>query len=274
MNTGPTLTLVTGRRWSIGELARASGLTVRTLRHYDEIGLVVAGERTASGHRRYTDVDLRRLYQVRALRGLGLSLEEIATVLHRTTEDDLATLRELLSTELQQLDTQAQRITQLRHHIAGLLAQLTDSTMPDPGQFMTALGMAGMGEAYFGPQQRDVLRRGGEVQPAALAEADRTEALALLKHIRQHQLNGTPVDDPEVQALTRRIDDIGMSVHGGDERVILTANRMWRDNRTEISRALDLPASDQAPDLVDYLRQARRARSTTRAVPTVVPDLG
>jgi MerR family transcriptional regulator, thiopeptide resistance regulator len=37
----------TGRRWSIGELARASGLTVRALRHYDEIGLLTAGERTA-----------------------------------------------------------------------------------------------------------------------------------------------------------------------------------------------------------------------------------
>ncbi|GII88878.1 hypothetical protein Ssi03_68680 [Sphaerisporangium siamense] len=49
------------RRWSIGELARATGVTVRTLHHYDEIGLVPASERTASGHRRYTEGDLRRL---------------------------------------------------------------------------------------------------------------------------------------------------------------------------------------------------------------------
>ncbi|MFI6739357.1 MerR family transcriptional regulator [Nonomuraea sp. NPDC050451] len=70
------------RRWTIGELAKASGVTVRTLYHYDEIGLARAGERTASGHRRYTEADLRRLYRVRALRGLGLSLEEIAEVLN------------------------------------------------------------------------------------------------------------------------------------------------------------------------------------------------
>ncbi|MFD0476938.1 MerR family DNA-binding transcriptional regulator [Nonomuraea thailandensis] len=53
------------RRWSIGELAKASGVTIRTLYHYEEIGLVPASERTPSGHRRYTEADLRRLYRVR-----------------------------------------------------------------------------------------------------------------------------------------------------------------------------------------------------------------
>lgn len=71
----------TGDRWSIGELARASGVTVRALRYYDEVGLVRASGRTGAGHRRYTAEDLRRLYRVRALRGLGLSLEEIGDAL-------------------------------------------------------------------------------------------------------------------------------------------------------------------------------------------------
>ncbi|MEU4151636.1 MerR family transcriptional regulator [Streptomyces sp. NPDC026659] len=52
------------RRWSIGELAQASGVSVRALRHYDGIGLLRASGRTASGHRRYTEQDLRRLYRV------------------------------------------------------------------------------------------------------------------------------------------------------------------------------------------------------------------
>ena len=58
---------MTTRLWSVGQLARAGGVTVRTLHYYEEIGLVPASERTASGHRRYTDADVRRLYQVRAL---------------------------------------------------------------------------------------------------------------------------------------------------------------------------------------------------------------
>ncbi|TMR24146.1 MerR family transcriptional regulator [Nonomuraea turkmeniaca] len=74
-------------------------MTIRTLYHYDEIGLVGAGERTAAGHRRYTEADLRRLYRVRALRGLGLSLDEIAEVL-KEPSDDLTALRGLLGAQL------------------------------------------------------------------------------------------------------------------------------------------------------------------------------
>ena len=110
----------TGRRWSIGELARASGLTVRALRHYDEIGLLTAGERTASGHRRYTERDLRRLYRVRALRTLGLSLEEIAGVL-ADPADDLTAMGELLAAQLRGLEAQAERIERLTHQVRGLL---------------------------------------------------------------------------------------------------------------------------------------------------------
>jgi DNA-binding transcriptional MerR regulator len=66
------------RRWKVGELARATGLTVRALHHFDEIGLLRPAERDGSGHRRYTPSDVRRLYRVLALRHLGMPLGEIA----------------------------------------------------------------------------------------------------------------------------------------------------------------------------------------------------
>ncbi|HEV7933726.1 MAG TPA: MerR family transcriptional regulator [Actinomadura sp.] len=130
----------TGRRWSIGELARASGLTVRALRHYDEIGLLRASERTASGHRRYTEPGLRRLYRVRALRALGLSLKEIAGVLAGTA-DDLGTMRGLLAGQLHRLEEHEQQIQRLKEQIHELLRQIDGSSMPDPDQFMTTLEM-------------------------------------------------------------------------------------------------------------------------------------
>ncbi|MGX1774421.1 MerR family transcriptional regulator [Nocardia brasiliensis] len=67
--------------WKVGELATETGLTVRTLHHYDRIGLVRPAERTNAGHRRYTEPDVQRLYQVLALRQLGLGLDQIANVL-------------------------------------------------------------------------------------------------------------------------------------------------------------------------------------------------
>jgi len=120
---------------------------------------------------------------------------------------------------------------------------------------MTALEMASAAEATFSQEQRDLLHHRSD-------EQSKTQALTLLKEIRQHQLDGTPVDDPRVQELTRSVDGIGTSVHGGDERMIAAANRLWQDNRVEISRSLDLPAPDDVPDIVDYLQRARRVRST------------
>jgi DNA-binding transcriptional MerR regulator len=250
------------RRWSIGELAGATGLTVRTLHHYDEIGLVGAAERTASGHRRYTEADVQRLYRVRALRGLGLSLDKIATVLDRSA-DDLATLRELLTAQLTELEAHADRITRLRRHIGGLLEQLADSTMPDPDRFMRALELASRAEAYFTQEQREALLRRGDELGDATVDALRAEVLTLLKDIQRHQLDNTPVADPRVQALTRRFDEIGTSFHGGDLRLTSAANRMWQANRAEIGRSLDLPTPDEGPDIVDYLQRARRARRDT-----------
>lgn len=64
--------------WRVGELATVTDVTVRTLRHYDEIGLLGPSARTETGPRRYTSTDVARLQQILALRALGLSRSDIA----------------------------------------------------------------------------------------------------------------------------------------------------------------------------------------------------
>ena len=174
-----------GRRWSIGEMARASGMTVRALRHYDEIGLLSAGERTASGHRRYTERDVRRLYRVRALRALGLSLEEIAGVL-ADSAGDLAAMRDLLTAQLRGLEAHAVRIQQLTHRLHGLLEQIDGASMPDPDQFMTTLEMISVFETSFTTEQREQLaQRRAALGPEAV-EAAKTEWAGLVEELLRH----------------------------------------------------------------------------------------
>ncbi|MBF8194385.1 MerR family transcriptional regulator [Nonomuraea sp. K274] len=91
---------------SVGQAARLAGITVRTLHHYDEIGLLAPGERTHAGYRRYTDADLVRLQQILLYRELGFPLEEIAVILDRPEADELTHLRrqhELLTRRAQRL---------------------------------------------------------------------------------------------------------------------------------------------------------------------------
>ena len=65
------------RTYQVKDVARLTGVSVRTLHHYDAIGLLVPGARTAAGYRLYTESDLLRLQQILIGRELGLPLEEI-----------------------------------------------------------------------------------------------------------------------------------------------------------------------------------------------------
>jgi DNA-binding transcriptional MerR regulator len=83
------------RMWRIGEVATATGLTVRALHHYDQIGLVAPSVRTSGGHRLYTSADLVLLYEVTAMRQLGLSLDQVGIVLagRRVIDQQLEIIR-------------------------------------------------------------------------------------------------------------------------------------------------------------------------------------
>lgn len=65
----------------IGEIAERTGLSLRTIRHYDEVGLIKPSGRTEGGFRLYTDDDLERFLLIRRMKPLGFSLEEMADLL-------------------------------------------------------------------------------------------------------------------------------------------------------------------------------------------------
>jgi DNA-binding transcriptional MerR regulator len=112
-----------GRR--VGELATATGLTVRMLHYYEEIGLLVASDRSDAGHRLYADTDVERLYRICLLRRLGLPLSEIG----RALDDPVWSLRAAMATQLSDLEQRLQAGGRLR----GRLAQLMGSMGPSDG---------------------------------------------------------------------------------------------------------------------------------------------
>jgi len=79
--------------YSVGQVARYAGVSVRTLHHYHEIGLLTPHGRTSAGYRRYAESDLRRLQQVLFYRELGFPLDEIASILDDPGTDAAAHLR-------------------------------------------------------------------------------------------------------------------------------------------------------------------------------------
>lgn len=105
--------------FTVGELARLTGVTVRALHHYDEIGLCCPSGRTQAGYRLYSDADVARLQQVLLFRELGLPLDEIAAVLNDAARRDEA-LREhraVLVTKRARLDAMVSAVDAALAHL-------------------------------------------------------------------------------------------------------------------------------------------------------------
>ncbi|MBF6558375.1 MAG: MerR family transcriptional regulator [Acidimicrobiales bacterium] len=124
---------VDGRR--VGEVAAATGLTVRTLHYYEEIGLLPASSRTEAGHRLYSEADVERLYRICLLRRLGLQLGEIAHAL----DDPAWNLRSAMVSHMGDLDSRLEALARLRARIAGLVASQGASDSPLTDELLTIL---------------------------------------------------------------------------------------------------------------------------------------
>jgi MerR family transcriptional regulator, copper efflux regulator len=103
----------------IGEFAKRAGVTARTIRYYESLGLLKPGEREGSGFRYYTEAELARLQKINDLKELGLSLEEIVSVVPLYFEDPTRIrgkqkVLEILRAHLQETDEKLAALAQFR----------------------------------------------------------------------------------------------------------------------------------------------------------------
>lgn len=116
---------------TVGEVAERFGITVRTLHHYDRIGLLTPARRTASGYRVYAPGDLTRLSQVIVYRRLGLSLDEIARLL--ADGNEVSHLKRQRERVMSQLDEMRDLIKAIDHALEKAMTNtpMTDDDMRD-----------------------------------------------------------------------------------------------------------------------------------------------
>ena len=115
--------------WRIGEIAKLLGVTEKTLRHYERVGLLRPPQRTAHAYRMYDDNDMQRARHVMGLRGLGLSLEEIRSLLDDNTSGRTRRKRllGLLDEKLHEIDVNLAVLQGKRDDMAARYLALLDA---------------------------------------------------------------------------------------------------------------------------------------------------
>ncbi|WP_431121994.1 MerR family transcriptional regulator [Variovorax paradoxus] len=206
----------------IGELARRTGLTVRALRHYDDIALLVPSERSSGGYRLYGRKDVARLYRIQALRRLDLPLADIQGLLDNPAGD----MSEVVARQVAQLDREIMQASALRTHLLSVQGQLQASKEPEIDDWLLALESMVAGAKYFSDDEQRTLntRRDGFTDAMA---PERAELSAWL-----HSLvaAGASPESPQAQSLAQRWIAILLEEAGGDEGLLIKLYTMhWNE---------------------------------------------
>ena len=188
----------------IGELAKASGATVRALHHYDALGLLVPSVRAVNGYRLYDPADVARLAAIQAMQALGLSLEEIRALL----ETDGAAMRDLVARRIACLDAEIRERVALRERLEVARELIAAGTAPPLAAWVDGLAVADVGAKHFEAQElRDILaaqRRGED------------EWRALVRDVRAAMALALPPEAAQAQRLARRWMDVSIRGMDGD----------------------------------------------------------
>ncbi|MGW6566507.1 MerR family transcriptional regulator [Streptomyces sp. NPDC054975] len=192
--------------WSIAEVARMSGVTSRTLRHYDEIGLLPPAFIGSNGHRYYEEADLLRLQQILLMRELDLGLREVRAVLD-SQADRVTVLREhheRLLRERNRLDTLAgtvgRTIAELEEHKEN---ENTMTTINRPENLFTGFAPSADDDAEVRERWPEAWEESRPARHAVTAEDQerwQREVTARMIRFAELMASGAPPTDPAVQA--------------------------------------------------------------------------
>jgi DNA-binding transcriptional MerR regulator len=210
-------------QFQIGELAKACGVTVRALHHYDDLGLLVPSERTYAGYRLYGAEDVRRLYRIVVLRGLGLSLAEISELLDGAGIE----LGDLLSRQLGALERQLSETRRLRDRLGAISDALARSDEPSLQSLIETMEALKVVERYYTPEQHEQLaRRREQLGSDAIKDAERAWE-ELFAQLRVEMNAGTDPADPRLDGIRTRSAELVRAFTGGDASIGRSLGRVW-----------------------------------------------
>mgnify|MGYP000497031353 FL=1 len=178
----------------VGELAKRAGITVRTLHHYEQTGLLLPSARSAAGYRLYNLADVQRLHMIQALAKAGLELAEIRDFL----EQESLSLTELLDAQITLLDKQLRSIHTLRDRLVELRTGLLDDATPDLESWLQTLELMNMYDRWFSKEELQQLPFA--VQKDALAAI----WSGLVTEVKTLQELSVEVSDPRAMDLATR----------------------------------------------------------------------
>jgi len=241
----------------IGELAKVTGVTIRALRHYDEIGLLVPSARSEGGFRLYDQDDVARLYRIQALSRLNLPLNEIQRILALGT----ATFPDVIGQQIAFLDHQIKHATALREHLGELLVQLQQRQEPSMDDWLGTLARMSASAKYFSADDLQTLT----MQRNVVGTKNDEEKASLIIELRRVMAEGLTADSAQAKDLASRWIALLLQEVGGDEGLLMKYYAMqWNEAALHSLSGVDRAGMTFISHAMAYRRLDIYARYCTR----------
>lgn len=236
----------------VGELARRTGLTVRTLHHYDEIGLLRPSSRSPSGHRLYDHDQLRRLQQITSLRHLGFTLDQVRACLERPEY----ALGPVLELHMERLDQELEHVVRLRELLASVHAKVVagDVTVDELSRSIEAT--VHVQKYYSAEQWKQLAERREEVGEDAMIAAQEAWS-RVFDGFAEKMAAGVVPTDPSVRALAREAAALVAEFTGGDPGITRSLQNLYdSEGAPRVMGTFGMPMPE---GLWEYMAEARAA---------------
>ncbi len=207
----------------IGEIAKKSGVSVRSLRHYDEIGLLKPSSHSETGYRLYTKADILRLQQIVSLKQMKFPLEKIQSML----KGDHVSLQHILQLQQQFLAEQLAQQQALIRRINQLLARLKAEDEISLELIYQTMENIKMLEKYYTPEQLENLQNRPFHQDEAAGQHYSDAWDEIFTELGKLQSKGVKASDPKTKPFALKAKALIAEFTGGDKGIEQGLQKMY-----------------------------------------------
>ena len=208
---------------SIKKVTKLTGITVRTMRYYDQIGLLPPADKTEGGHRLYGEEDIKKLQEIQFLKTLGFSLKEIKEILSEGNHDWSVGLQN----QLAYISKEIEKMKEIESTLYGLLNQFTLEEKIDLFNIQRLIQLyqqnSDKRETYrnqiFNHDEKKLLAKLPNINRD---DPDTLEWVSLLAQLKKHMHRG--ISSPEIQRIIKRIFEKEKEAFGDNEEFLL---KLW-----------------------------------------------
>ncbi len=242
------------------EFAKLSGVTVRTLHHYDRLGLLKPSRYSPAGYRLYSEGDFARLEQIVALKFIGFSLREVKNILNHGPSDLMTALRqqrEAIEEKRRRLELAIQAI-QRAEYIVGVSKDPGWETFARIIEVISMQSNMDWSKKYYSEEaQREIEKRAATIPREVIEQAQRDWA-TLIKEVQAAVAASEDPVSEKSQGLAARWCELIQGFTGGNPEIQAGLNRMYAD-KTNWPASMPRPFDDDVQAFITKAMQARKA---------------